>query len=175
MFKPAKSVLHALKLLYHVHNRPQWLHCRHVKYHDMLTFLYNHILQVFMWVDSISFEIYCICDRFDGKKDVAALSRAKTSVIRAIKRNIIEQYPTMKELIEELLPKKGNLSIARWWMDNVILGDRNENGCIRAWSELFSLNLTFFLIGLFYSPNRVQLVCNDGVPLFFNTRDGPHS
>ena len=52
--------------------------------------------------------------RFDGKKDVAGLSRGKTSVMRNIKRKVAEQYPMIEDIIGTLLPKKGDVTIAKW-------------------------------------------------------------
>ena len=62
--------------------------------------------------------VHPLCGRFDGKKDVANLSRGKTSVMRNIKRQIKAQYPMMEDKIEELIPKKGDVTIAKWCVGN---------------------------------------------------------
>ena len=58
--------------------------------------------------------------RFDGKKDVANLSRGKTSVMRNIKRQITAQYPMIKDKIAELIPKKGDVTIAKWCVSGLV-------------------------------------------------------
>ncbi|GHP02230.1 hypothetical protein PPROV_000098700 [Pycnococcus provasolii] len=73
-------------------------------------------------------------------------SNAKSSVIRAIRQRIVEQYPFLSEEepspIDVLLPKKAAIELAK----------------VSAGGE----------------TNNVQMVVVDGTPVFYNFRDGPY-
>nr|CCA18681.1 conserved hypothetical protein [Albugo laibachii Nc14] len=74
--------------------------------------------------------------RFSVDENIASHSQIKSSQQRAIRSSILEQYPEIEPYMEQLLPKKAPIILAK-------------------------------------CQNHLQLVLHDGVPLFFNYRDGP--
>eukprot|EP00842_Homolaphlyctis_polyrhiza_P002311 jgi/Hompol1/3080/HPOL_001555-RA len=51
--------------------------------------------------------------KFNTKEDVAGQTQVKSSVQRAIRNKIIEQFPLLEPVIEELLPKKSPLFLVK--------------------------------------------------------------
>ncbi|CAN0229454.1 unnamed protein product, partial [Ascophyllum nodosum] len=70
-----------------------------------------------------------------SKDDVSSSSQVKSSVQRGIRAKLIEQFPNCEAYLEDILPKKANVTVAK-------------------------------------CKDRVSLICCDGVPLFFQQRDG---
>lgn len=66
--------------------------------------------------------IYILCNvyielpffRFDDKDSVIGIQQLKSSVQKGIRTKIIEQYPTLEEYIDMILPKKDALRIVKW-------------------------------------------------------------
>jgi malignant T-cell-amplified sequence len=52
--------------------------------------------------------------RFNFKEDVASQSQVKSSVQRAIRAKLLEQYPNLESVIEEVLPKKAHVVLVKW-------------------------------------------------------------
>lgn len=52
--------------------------------------------------------------RFTNEENISGKSQVKSSVQRGIKQSILDQYPGLEEEIEELLPKKEPLFVAKW-------------------------------------------------------------
>mmetsp|Transcript_12166 Transcript_12166/g.32650 ORF Transcript_12166/g.32650 Transcript_12166/m.32650 type:complete len:184 (-) Transcript_12166:91-642(-) len=50
---------------------------------------------------------------FSKEKSVSGLSQVKSSVQRGIRQSILDQYPGLEDEIEELLPKKAPLLVAK--------------------------------------------------------------
>ncbi|KAK1443615.1 MCT-1/Tma20 like protein [Babesia gibsoni] len=48
--------------------------------------------------------------------DIISQNLIKSSVQRAIKQSIINQFPLFKDTIDVVLPKKGNIILAKWWV-----------------------------------------------------------
>jgi hypothetical protein len=49
-------------------------------------------------------------------ESVSSKSQVKTSIIRGIKKRIVEQYPSLEEVIDEIIPKKeSSIFIAKWY------------------------------------------------------------
>ena len=48
-------------------------------------------------------------------EDVSGQSQAKSSVARGIRTKILEQYPSLEDYIEDIIPKKAPLHIAKWF------------------------------------------------------------
>eukprot|EP00903_Cladosiphon_okamuranus_P019687 g18091.t1 len=70
-----------------------------------------------------------------SQDDVSSSSQVKSSVQRGFRAKLLEQFPNSEPYLEDILPKKGNVTIAK-------------------------------------CRDRVSLICCDGVPLFFQQRDG---
>ncbi|THG18179.1 hypothetical protein TEA_024877 [Camellia sinensis var. sinensis] len=77
--------------------------------------------------------------------NVSAQNQVKASVQRKIRQSIAEEYPGLEPVLDELLPKKSPLIVAKW---------------------------SSLIYGLF--QNHLNLVLVNNVPLFFNIRDGPY-
>lgn len=54
------------------------------------------------------------CFRFDDKDSVIGVQQLKSSVQKGIRTKIIDQYPTLEEFIDMILPKKDALRIVKW-------------------------------------------------------------
>ena len=50
---------------------------------------------------------------FKPDESLGAATTMKKSVIRGIKSSIVEQYPGLEDVIEDILPKKARLSIVK--------------------------------------------------------------
>merc|ERR1719172_590251 len=51
--------------------------------------------------------------KFDRKESVSALSQVKSSALRGIKASLAEEYPPLEGLLEDLVPKKGDVAMAK--------------------------------------------------------------
>eukprot|EP01099_Mayorella_cantabrigiensis_P000489 TRINITY_DN1228_c0_g2_i1.p1 TRINITY_DN1228_c0_g2~~TRINITY_DN1228_c0_g2_i1.p1 ORF type:complete len:183 (-),score=35.80 TRINITY_DN1228_c0_g2_i1:318-866(-) len=51
--------------------------------------------------------------KFSSKESVTSHSQVKSSVIRGIRSKILEQYPSIEEQIDDILPKKTPLIVAK--------------------------------------------------------------
>lgn len=58
---------------------------------------------------------YCvICCRFDEKENVSNCIQLKTSVIKGIKNQLLEQFPDIESWLNHIMPKKDPVKIVRW-------------------------------------------------------------
>jgi malignant T-cell-amplified sequence len=53
--------------------------------------------------------------RFNATEDVAGRQNVKSSVQRAIKGKISETFPKLEPYLEEIIPKKSQLSLVKWY------------------------------------------------------------
>lgn len=53
--------------------------------------------------------------RFTEKENVSGIIQAKGTVIKAIRTKLIEDYPHIENYIDEILPKKDNVRIVKWY------------------------------------------------------------
>jgi len=53
--------------------------------------------------------------KFNGAEDVAGRQNVKSSVQRAIKTRIVETFPKIEPVIEEIIPKKSQLTLVKWY------------------------------------------------------------
>lgn len=53
--------------------------------------------------------------RFSVEESVKSKSQIKSSLQRNIRNRILEQYPSLTPLIDELLPKKTPMIVAKWY------------------------------------------------------------
>ncbi|XP_017598585.1 PREDICTED: malignant T-cell-amplified sequence 1 [Corvus brachyrhynchos] len=57
---------------------------------------------------------YCRClDRFDEKENVSNCIQLKTSVIKGIKNQLIDQFPVIEPWLNQIMPKKDPVKIVR--------------------------------------------------------------
>lgn len=52
--------------------------------------------------------------RFDDKDSVIGIQQLKSSVQKGIRTKILDQYPTLEEYVDMILPKKDALRIVKW-------------------------------------------------------------
>ena len=52
--------------------------------------------------------------RFSPETHISSNSKVKSSVQRTIRTKILEQYPALQEIAEEILPKKAPMVLAKW-------------------------------------------------------------
>jgi len=53
--------------------------------------------------------------RFNASEDVAGRQNVKSSVQRGIKGKILETFPKLDPYLEEIIPKKSQLSLVKWY------------------------------------------------------------
>lgn len=53
--------------------------------------------------------------KFDEKESVSGTTQLKSSVQKSIRAKIVETYPHIEEFMENILPKKDNFKIVKWW------------------------------------------------------------
>ncbi len=94
------------------------------------------------------------------------------------------QYPGLEPVLDDLLPKKSALVLAKWFVI-LFFCFCNLSAVRMRYSPQFFYTITVFLIILShifdkhffflpYSQNHLNLVLVNDVPLFFNIRDGPY-
>ena len=54
--------------------------------------------------------------RFTIEEHVSNQSQVKSSQQRQIRNKILEQYPQLEPIIEELMPKKEPMIVAKWYV-----------------------------------------------------------
>jgi malignant T-cell-amplified sequence len=52
--------------------------------------------------------------KFNASEDVAGRQNIKSSVQRAIRTKIVETFPKLEEYVDEIIPKKSQLSLVKW-------------------------------------------------------------
>lgn len=52
--------------------------------------------------------------RFDEKENVSNCIQLKTSVIKGIKNQLIDQFPVIEPWLNQIMPKKDPVKIVRW-------------------------------------------------------------
>lgn len=68
--------------------------------------LKNHLIQK-------AFSLSCF--RFDDKENVSNCIQLKTSVIKGIKNQLLEQFPDIESWLNHIMPKKDPVKIVRWY------------------------------------------------------------
>lgn len=53
--------------------------------------------------------------RFSVDENIASHSQVKSSQQRAIRSSILTQYPEVEPYLEQLLPKKAPMIVAKWY------------------------------------------------------------
>lgn len=53
-------------------------------------------------------------NRFDEKENVSNCIQLKTSVIKGIKNQLIDQFPVIEPWLNQIMPKKDPVKIVRW-------------------------------------------------------------
>lgn len=53
--------------------------------------------------------------RFDEKENVSNCIQLKTSVIKGIKNQLLEQFPDIEAWLNQIMPKKDPVKIVRWY------------------------------------------------------------
>ena len=53
--------------------------------------------------------------KFNASEDVAGRQNVKTSVQRMVKTKIVETFPKLEPYMEEIIPKKSQLTLVKWY------------------------------------------------------------
>lgn len=97
------------------------------------------------------------------------------------KASLLVQYPGLEPVLDDLLPKKAPLIVAKWFV--IFLYMLLLLLLIIDWTVCFSMFIFRILQTCFWhrppfpiacSQNHLNLVLVNNVPLFFNIRDGPY-
>lgn len=134
----------------------------------------------------------CVC-RFSTEESVSSSGQVKSSVQRGIRSRILEAYPKIEGIIDDIMPKKSNLVLVKWYVgDRVVeallpragqsvreLASRSSKES-RPTARLLELLLCVRVpVSLphnchIHSQNHIQIVTLNKEPLFFCERDGPY-
>jgi len=52
--------------------------------------------------------------RFDEKEQLSGVNNVKSSVQKGIRSKLMEQFPFIEDYLEQIIPKKDPLRIAKW-------------------------------------------------------------
>ena len=67
------------------------------------------------WAANCAFlKYFYSLDRFDEKENVSNCIQLKTSVIKGIKNQLIDQFPVIEPWLNQIMPKKDPVKIVRW-------------------------------------------------------------
>jgi malignant T-cell-amplified sequence len=53
--------------------------------------------------------------KFNASEDVVGRQNIKSSVQRGIKAKLVETFPKLEPCLEEIIPKKSQLSLVKWY------------------------------------------------------------
>jgi len=54
--------------------------------------------------------------KFNASEDIAGRQNVKSSVQRAVRTKIVETFPLLEPYMEEIIPKKSQLSLIKWYL-----------------------------------------------------------
>jgi malignant T-cell-amplified sequence len=57
---------------------------------------------------------WCRGCRFTEEESVSSQGQVKSSVQRGIRAKILELYPLLEGVLDDILPKKSNITLVRW-------------------------------------------------------------
>lgn len=60
--------------------------------------------------------VFSFVTRFDEKENVSNCIQLKTSVIKGIKNQLLEQFPDIESWLNQIMPKKDPVKIVRWYL-----------------------------------------------------------
>lgn len=66
-------------------------------------------IRYYIW----QFHSFCL-HRFDEKENVSNCIQLKTSVIKGIKNQLLDQFPNIDDWLNQIMPKKDPVKIVRW-------------------------------------------------------------
>lgn len=55
-------------------------------------------------------------NRFNSREDIKGTTPIKSSIQRGIKAKLVQAYPNLKQVIDELIPKKSQLTQIKWFV-----------------------------------------------------------
>lgn len=69
---------------------------------------------IFFFVIYFFHVFFFLSTRFQAGEAVSGVSQVKSSVQRAIKAKLVEQFPPIEDFMAEILPKKESLVVVKW-------------------------------------------------------------
>ena len=55
--------------------------------------------------------------RFSKEENIKTTSAVRSSEQRAIRAQILQQYPALEDFVEEIFPKKESLVVCKWYVE----------------------------------------------------------
>ncbi|PWA18565.1 hypothetical protein CCH79_00005697 [Gambusia affinis] len=94
---------------------------------------------------------------FDEKENVSNCIQLKTSVIKGIRNQLLEQFPDIEPWLNQIMPKKDPVKIVRWY------------------DPVFSAFVcsALFIFCVHFSHEHIEILTVNGELLFFRQREGP--
>jgi PUA domain protein len=62
--------------------------------------------------------------KFNASEDVAGRQNVKSSVQRAVRAKIVETFPKLEPYMEEIIPKKSQLTLVKWYFPEGVFNDK---------------------------------------------------
>jgi malignant T-cell-amplified sequence len=53
--------------------------------------------------------------KFSFEEEVSGQTQIKSSVVRSIRQKLVDDYPGIEEHIDEIVPKKSQLTLIKWF------------------------------------------------------------
>jgi len=78
---------------------------------DSAKLLLHFLLLLFLYKQNMSGVVFF---RFVDKENVTSVNQLKSSVQRGMKSKIIEQFPQIESIWDEIVPKKTGLKLVKW-------------------------------------------------------------
>lgn len=88
-------------------------------------------------------------------ENISSYSKVKSSVQRNIRNKILEQYPQLEKMEEDLLPKKEPMFVAKWYV-SVYHFDLHLN---RTWCSTLALTFAYVVIIIYRSSFTTKNRC----------------
>ncbi|XP_011478227.1 malignant T-cell-amplified sequence 1 isoform X1 [Oryzias latipes] len=101
--------------------------------------------------------------KFDEKENVSNCIQLKTSVIKGIKNQLLDQFPDIEPWLNQIMPKKDPVKIVRWY-------------ALFPLSRVSILRVCFLfncIVWFSFSHEHIEILTVNGELLFFRQREGP--
>lgn len=93
----------------------------------------------------------------------------KTSVIKGIKNQLLDQFPDIESWLNHIMPKKDPVKIVRWYDLFFLTKDMQCVFCVVD----FLPNFIFLMLYSSRSHEHIEILTVNGELLFFRQREGP--
>jgi isochorismate hydrolase len=77
--------------------------------------------------------------RFQADENISGVTQLKSSVQRSIRAKLVEQFPSIKDYIDDICPKKESMVLIKWYQVMFTHSNLLSNWVIRDMLELLML------------------------------------